>query len=312
MPRAKCNNVDIEYEIRGHKGQSTILLIMGLGTQLVAWPDTLLDGLVSRGFRVVRFDNRDVGLSSKIEGTETPDIGAAIRDAIGGRPINAPYKLKDMAADTVALLDALDVDTAHVVGISMGGAIAQIIAAGYPDRTRSLVSIMSSSGRPGLALGTPEAMEVLFAPKPPAGDREAAIAHSLKTYRVIGSPGYAMTEADLRKWIARGYDRSYYPAGGLRQLLAILASGSRLELLRRIKAPTLVMHGADDPLVPVEGGIDTADNIAGAKLLVIPGMGHDLAEGLMPLWTNAIAEHCQNADNEAARVTPEKRSGLFG
>lgn len=308
MSIASANGVDLAYDAFGAPKAPTILLIMGLGTQMIAWPEPFCEALAQRGFRVVRFDNRDIGLSTKFGSAGPVDVVAAFARAAAGHPVGAPYTLNDMAADAIGLMDALRIDRAHMVGASMGGMIAQTIAARYPDRTRSLTSIMSSSGHPGLPQGRPEAIAALLAPRPDAGDREAIIAHGVRVYRAIGSPGFPTSDAGLRAKVERATDRSYYPAGMGRQLLAVLASGSRVELLKEVRVPTLVIHGADDPLVPVEAGIDTAQRISGAALTVIPGMGHDLADGLIPILSEAIADHCQAVDDgsraAAARSAP--------
>jgi pimeloyl-ACP methyl ester carboxylesterase len=307
MPIVAANGVDLAYDEVGDQKAPTILLIMGLGTQMIAWPEAFCQRLAQRGFRVVRFDNRDIGLSSKFESAAPVDVVAAFARAAAGKPVGAPYTLNDLAADAVGLMDALTIDCAHVVGASMGGMIAQVIAARYPDRTRSLVSIMSSSGNPGLPQGRPEAIAALLAPRPDAGDREGIIAHGMRVYRAIGSPGFPTPDATLRVKVEQAADRSYYPAGVGRQLLAVLASGSRIDLLKEIRAPSLIIHGADDPLVPVEAGIDTARYISGAALRIIPGMGHDLAEGLIPILADAIADHCRAVDSRTESAAP--RSG---
>jgi pimeloyl-ACP methyl ester carboxylesterase len=296
MPFVKANGIDIAYEEFGEARAPAILLIMGLGTQLVAWPEPFCKGLADRGFRVIRYDNRDVGLSTKIEGGPPPDLGAAFANLMSGKPVAAPYKLSDMAQDAVGLLDGLGIAKAHIAGVSMGGMISQLVAADFPQRTRSLVSIMSTSGDPSVPQGKPEAMAVLMAPRPDPKDREAVIKHMMNTLRVIGSPGYRVEDAELRKYVELSIDRSYYAAGLARQLVAILASGSRVEALKRIGVPTLVIHGGDDPLVPVEGGRHTAAQIRGAKLEIIPGMGHDLPTPLLPRLVELIAAHCTEAD----------------
>lgn len=300
MPVATANGIEITYDEVGDPEAPAILLVMGLGTQMIAWPEALCAALAERGFRVIRFDNRDIGLSTKIEQAAPVDLLAAFARAVAGQPVDAPYSLNDMAADTVGLMDALGIRRAHVVGASMGGMIAQIVAARYPDRTRSLTSIMSSSGDPSLPQGKPEAVSALLAPRPQADDRAVIIEASVKILRIIGSPGFSTPDAELRAKVERAIDRSYYPPGIGRQMLAILASGSRVELLKQIKAPTLVIHGEDDPLVPLEAGKDTARHVAGAKLKTVPGMGHDLADGLVPILVDAIGRHCVIADSYAA------------
>ena len=296
MPIVSANGIDIAYDEVGNQKSPAIVLIMGLGTQMIAWPDAFCAALADSGFRVIRFDNRDVGLSTKIESALPVDLATAIARAMTGKPINPPYTLGDMAADTIGLMDVLDIKRAHIVGASMGGMIAQIIAAHHQDRTRTLTSIMSSSGDPKLPPATAEAMAALLAPRPGIEDRENAIQHGMKVYRAIGSPGFPTSDPELRAKVERSVDRSYYPSGVGRQFLAILACGSRVEMLTGIKVPTLVIHGADDPLVPVEAGGDTAKHVPGSKLKIINGMGHDLATGLIPVLADAIAEHCLAAD----------------
>jgi len=302
MPLARANGLDIFYDEIGDKKAPALLLIMGLGTQMIGWPDAFCGRLADRGFHVIRFDNRDVGLSSKIDSAGDVDLLAAFANAVAGRPIVAPYNLEDMAKDAVGLMDALALDTAHIVGASMGGMIAQIIAAKHGGRARSLTSIMSSSGDPRVEQSTPAAAAVLTRRRPPRDDREASIQFAVDAYRVIGSPAYPAPEADLRAQIARAYDRSKYFAGFPRQLAAVLATGSRVELLKTIRASTLVLHGAEDPLIPVGAGMDTARHIAGATLKIIPGWGHDLPAPLIPALVEAIATHCVQADRGAARA----------
>jgi len=222
MPSISSNGIRLEYAESGNPADPVILLIMGLGTQLVAWPDTLCDGLAGLGFRVVRFDNRDVGHSTKNQTLDEEDIGALALKAMRGKPFTPPYTLNDMAADALGLLDALGIARAHIVGISMGGMIAQIMAAEHADRVLSLTLIMTHSGNPKLPPGKPEAMAALFAPRPDGSDPEAVVAHTMKTYRVIGSPGYRMSDADLRAWVERSTQRVYHPLGAGMQLIAVL------------------------------------------------------------------------------------------
>src|SRR6476620_7428962 len=252
MPVIPANGIEIAYDDRGSQTDPAILLIMGLGTQMTAWPEAFCDDLAVRGFRVVRFDNRDVGLSTKFEAARPVDLGAVLQRVMAGEKINPPYDLTDMAADTIGLMDRLGIEKAHVVGASMGGMIAQIVAAEYSERTRSLVSIMSSSGDPGLPQATPEAMAAMMKPRPDGSNRELAIQHGMGIYRAIGSPGFPTSYNELRIKVGAAFDRSYYPAGVGRQFAAIEANGSRVEMLSKVSVPTLVLHGADDPLVPVE------------------------------------------------------------
>jgi pimeloyl-ACP methyl ester carboxylesterase len=296
MPVASANSIKLFYDEVGDPSAPVILLIMGLGVQMIEWPETFCEGLAKRGFRVVRFDNRDIGLSTKFESAAPVDVPATFARVMSGQPIEVPYLLNDMARDTIGLLDAISVQRAHLVGLSMGGMIAQIIAAEHTERVRSLVSIMSSSGDPNLPPGKPAAMALLTAPLPSPQDREARIEFGVKVWQTIGSPGFPTPEAKLRAKVMRAVERSSYDKGFSRQLVAILADGSRVNRLKRIVAPTLVIHGADDPLIPVECGEDTARNIPGAKLMIEPGMGHDLPEALIPTLVEAIAAHCQAAD----------------
>jgi len=296
MPIVSANGIEVAYDDRGNKNDPVILLIMGLATQMIAWPEAFCDGLVASGFRVIRFDNRDVGLSTKFDAAPAIDLAAIFQDAIAGRKLNVPYDLTDMARDTIGLMDSLSIPKAHMVGASMGGMIAQNLAGRHPDRVQSLVSIMSSSGDPGLPPGKPEAMAAIMQPRPDNTDRESAIQRGMKILQIVGSPGFPSSEAEMRAKVGAAFDRSYYPAGVGRQFAAIMADGSRVALLKNISVPTLVLHGADDPLVPVEAGKHTAAQISGSKLTVIPGMGHDIPIGLIPVLVEAIAAHCETAD----------------
>lgn len=290
MPLARANGIEICYETFGQRENPPVLLVMGLGGQMILWEEPFCEGLAERGFFVIRFDNRDVGLSTKFEDAPVPDI----QKALAGEPIEAPYTLWDMAADAVGLLDALGIERAHVVGMSMGGMIVQCMAIRSPERLRSMTSIMSTTGAPDVGQPTPEALEALLAP-PPAS-REAAIEQGVRTWQVIGSPAYPREESELRAMVARAYDRSFYPAGTARQLAAILATGDRTPALRAVRVPTLVIHGEEDALVPVSGGRATAEAVPGAKLITFPGMGHDLPRPLWPQILDAIAAHARAAD----------------
>ena len=296
MPIASANSIKLFYDEVGDPSAPVILLIMGLGGQMIEWPETFCEGLSKRGFRVVRFDNRDAGLSTKFDSAAPVDVAAVFARAASGQPIEAPYVLNDMASDSIGLLDALGIERAHIVGASMGGMIAQIMAAEHNERVRNSVSIMSTSGGPNLPRGKPEIMALLVAPLPPPEARETRIQFGIKFWQTVGSPRYPTPEATLRAKVTRGIERSSYVEGRPRQLVAVVADGSRVERLKRIVAPTLVIHGADDPLVPIENGKDTARNIPGAKLMIEAGMGHDLPEALIPTLVEAIAAHCQAAD----------------
>jgi pimeloyl-ACP methyl ester carboxylesterase len=288
MPRARTHDVELEYETFGREGDPALLLIMGLGAQMIFWHDELCSALVERGFHVVRFDNRDVGRSTWLDAAGMPDVMGVMAAVLQGRPVEAPYLLRDMAGDTAGLLEVLDIPAAHVVGASMGGMIAQTLAIEHPERVRSLTSIMSTTGSRDLPPARPEAMGALLTPIPT--EREAAIERSVEIFRLIGSPGFPFDEAEMRARAARAFDRGVNPAGVARQLVAILASGSRREALGSVRAPTLVIHGAADPLVPVEAGRDTAQAVPGAELLEIEGMGHDLPQALWPTFVDAIAK----------------------
>jgi len=290
MPTAPVNGLEIYYEQTGPEGGAPIVLIMGLGAQMTLWPDELVMDLAGRGFRVTRFDNRDIGLSQKLGHHGLPDLGAMMAAAMMGGPVKAPYTLHDMAADAAGLMDHLGIAKAHWVGASMGGMIAQILAATRPERTQSLVSIMSSTGRPGLPPAEPHVMAALMTP-PPSGEREVVINHLINLNKVIGSPGYPADLARARETYGRQVDRSVYPEGSARQMAAIVASTGRHELTEKIAVPTLVIHGADDALVPLAHGQDTANSIKGARIEIIPGMGHDLPLPLVPKMAELIAGH---------------------
>jgi pimeloyl-ACP methyl ester carboxylesterase len=266
----------------------------------VLWPDELCATLAGAGHYVVRFDNRDVGLSTKLEQPRRPKLVRAALAARLGFKVRAPYTLDDMARDTVGLLDALELPRAHVVGASMGGMIAQIVAARHPQRVDSLTLIMSTSGNPRLPQARLD-LQLRLVRRPLAGDRETLIRHSMDLWRAIGSPQFPAGDEVLRAKVERSYDRSSYRHGLARQTLAIIASGSRVPLLKRITAPTLVIHGAEDPLVPVAAGHDLAQHIPGARLSIIPGMGHDLPAPLLPTFSRLIVQHAKEAEHARRR-----------
>lgn len=291
--QTSANGVSITYEDKGPREAPVILLVMGLGGQLTLWPDEFVEALNAHGFRTIRYDNRDVGLSTRFDKAGVPNLKWMFVKAAIGLPVRPAYTLADMAADGMALLDHLGIKRAHVVGASMGGMISQHIAARYPDRVLSLTSIMSTTGNRRLPRANKEAMQVL-ANRPMSGDKEDLIAYSVRAARVIGSPGYPATEERLQRRVRSDFERGWYPQGVARQMAAIVADGDRRAMLKDIKAPTLVIHGEADPLVPIAGGRDTAENIAGARLLTIPGMGHDLPLALVDTLADAIAEHAQS------------------
>lgn len=284
MACVPANGIRLAYESFGPERGPAVLLIMGLGGQMTRWNVELCELLVGRGYRVIRFDNRDSGLSSHFDDAPVPDLRALQR----GEPVAVPYTLDDMAADSIGLLDALDIEGAHLAGASMGGAIAQIAAARYPARVRSLTSIMSSSGNPALPPPTPAAAAALFAPLPRQRDRESIVADSLARYATLASPAYPTERERLRRMFAAEYDRNFDPRGVGRQLAAIIASGDRRPLLQTIAAPIVVVHGAADQLIPAACGADVAHNIAGAELRLIPGMGHDFPVALSAVIADAI------------------------
>ena len=294
MPEAKANSITLHYEDNGDPANPAILLIMGLGAQMTLWPDELVAALVERGFRVIRYDNRDIGLSEKMEGAKAPGIARQVIFGKLGFPPKTPYSLSDMAADAVGLLDALGIGKAHIVGASMGGMIAQLVAAEHPDHVLSLTSIMSTTGSSKIPAAKKETLDVLTK-RPASTDREVMIEHGLKIQRTIGSPGYPMDEAYARKLVADGFDRSFYPAGMPRQIAAIVADGDRTARLADVTAPTLVIHGEDDPLVPCEGGRATAAAIPGATLKTYPGMGHSLPLELVDDMADQISAHARSA-----------------
>ena len=295
MTTAKANGLTIEYESLGDPADPAIVLIMGLGMQLLAWPDEFCRLLVRRGFRIVRFDNRDSGLSSRIAGQRSMNPMLAMIAARLGRRVRAAYGLEDMARDTVGLMDALGIERAHIVGASLGGMIAQVLAARFPARVLSLTSIMSSSGNPKVSRPKKRALQIMMGRPPRGATTEQVTAHLVDVFRAIGSPDYPIERHELHERIGRWVRRAYDPAGTARQMVAIIASGDRRRLLREIRVPTLVIHGAEDPLVRVEAGHDTARAIAGAEMLVIDGMGHDLPDPLLTTLADAIARHCSAA-----------------
>lgn len=290
MPLCATNGIELFYETFGDIENPPLLLIMGLATQMTAWDEDFCLAIVDRGFFVIRFDNRDIGLSTKIGGSG--DLIAAVMNAAQGLPVDAPYLLGDMAADAVGLLDHLGIQRAHVVGASMGGMIAQTIAIEHPERVISLTSIMSTTGEREVGQPTPEATAELLAQRP--SDREGAIQAAVQTQKVIGSPEH-FDEERARKLGTEAYDRSYRPSGVARQLVAILASGSRADGLRELDVPTLVIHGDVDPLITPSGGHRTAELVPGAELLIIEGMGHDLPPALWPQLVEAITANTRRA-----------------
>ncbi len=293
MPNVTANGIQIEYDTFGDSSAPPLLLIMGLGAQMILWDEEFCEQLAAKGHYVIRFDNRDIGLSTKIDEAGVPDIMQAMGAMASGAEIESPYTLDDMADDAAGLLDALGIDKAHVCGASMGGMIAQTIAIRHPDRVSSLTSIMSTTGDRNLPQAEPDAMAVLLTPAPT--EREAAIEHSMNIWRTIGSSGFPLDEERTRNRATLSFDRCFHPEGMARQLVAILAHGDRTPALGSVTAPTLVIHGVTDPLVPVECGRATAKAVPGADLLEIEGMGHDMPVGAWPQIVDAISAHVSKA-----------------
>ncbi len=298
MSTASANGISLEYETLGNPDHPVILLIMGLGMQLVAWPDAFCEQLAARGFRVVRFDNRDIGLSTSFDVSGVPNLLATYLKFLVHLSLTAPYLIDDMAADTAGLLDALGIERAHVVGASMGGMIAQNLAARHPSRVLSLTSMMSTTGRRGLPGPTFKARVALMQPPAQPGDIEGAVARMMNVFRAIGSPGFPEDESVLRQYCERHVRRAYQPAGTARQMLAIAASGDRTEAIRTIRAPTLILHGAADPLIPPPCGEETARVIPNAALKIIEGMGHDIPSALHTRLAGEIVAHCRGVGSQ--------------
>jgi pimeloyl-ACP methyl ester carboxylesterase len=293
---ARANGVDLCYEIFGADDGEPMLLIMGLGAQMILWDDEFCRELATRGFRVIRFDNRDIGKSSKMTGGKPLKPLELLKLRFLKIPVEAPYKLRDMADDVIGLMDVLQIKSAHLVGASMGGMIAQEIAISYPQRVRSLTSIMSTTGNPKVPPPTREASAMLMAPPPTTKDE--FLTRFAQTWKVLRVGHFPLDEAKDRERAERVFARGLNPAGVGRQLRAILASGSRKERLRAVKAPTLVIHGTVDPLVRPEGGKDTAASIPGAKLMMVDGMGHAIP---IPMWPQIIGAIDQHAHGAKAR-----------
>jgi pimeloyl-ACP methyl ester carboxylesterase len=294
---APVNGIEIAYQEVGEESGEPLLLIMGLATQMLAWDEEFCAMLAERGFRVVRFDNRDIGRSTKIDSAGVPKR----TDMLLGRRRTAPYLLRDMAEDTTALMDHLGIDSAHLVGASMGGMIAQTVAIRRPQRVRSLVSMMSSTGNRWLGMPTWKAFGTLFAR--PAAGRDAAIERTVRTFKTIGSPGYPMDEERFRELAAASYERSHSRAGIARQLHAITASGDRTAALERLRLPVTVLHGGSDPLIRPVAGRATARAIRDSRLRIFKGMGHDLPPELWPDFADEI-------EAVAQRFGPTSSSGL--
>ncbi len=274
MPKARANGIELEYESLGDDLAPPLLMIMGLGAQMIVWPDELCQLLVERGFRVIRFDNRDVGLSSK------PDVG---------------YTLDDMADDAAGLLEALAIDRAHVVGASLGGVLAQLLALRQPRRVRSLSLIMTSTGARDVGQAHPDILPMLLTTPP--SDRDGYVEQALQIRKRLSSPAYPFDEPRARRMLELAYDRCFFPLGGQRQLMAVIAAPDRTPRLAELRVPTLVLHGDSDPIVDKSGGEAVARAIPAAQLRIFPGMGHDLPAALWPTFADAIADNARSADH---------------
>ena len=300
MARVHANGIDIEYESFGRDGDPAILLIMGFAAQMTMWQQALCEQLAAKGFRVIRFDNRDIGLSTHLSHLPMPNAGELMAKRMSGQPVEVPYQLDDMAADAAALLGALGIKSAHIVGASMGGMIAQLVAINHPDVTKSLLSIMSTTGRPDLPPAKPEAMAALVTP--PASDSRAdRIAQGLIVVKTLGSPGYPGTEDELLAAVSAAVDRAPYdPAGIARQMGAIVAAPARNEALKTLRCPAMVLHGAEDPIIPVEAGQDTAASIPGCQLVIVPGMAHDFTKAILPVYLKHIGDFVAGVEAKKA------------
>jgi proline iminopeptidase len=297
MPSVPANGISLEYESLGAEGAPAIVLVMGLGVQMILWPDELCQGLVDKGFRVVRFDNRDVGLSTYLDHLGRPRVGLETLKFMLHLKVKAPYVVDDMARDTAGLIDALGLGRVHLVGASMGGMISQNLAAMAPEKVATLTSIMSSTGRRSLPGPTPAARRALMQPAAKKGDLEGGAARLVSVLTTIGSRSYPPDPARLRQFAERHVRRGMNPDGVARQLMAIAASGDRTSVVRRIKVPTLVIHGDEDPLIPPACGEETARVIleggGSAEIEIVPGMGHDFPPQVVPRLVERIAAHCK-------------------
>ena len=305
MPTLTANGIRIAFDTAGDAKSTPVLLVHGLGMQLTAWPDEFVDGLVELGFYVIRFDHRDCGLSTKFDRAGTPNLFLNWLKARLRLPLRPAYRLEDMADDALGVLSALGIARAHLVGVSMGGMVAQILAARHPRRVLSLTSIMSSSSRRGLPGPTSAARQALLRRPANPADLESIADHTVALLQAIGSPAYPTPEKQLRRRVARSLRRGYCPAGAMRQMLAVAAAPDRSELLQSITAPTLVIHGAADPLVPLACGEDTAAHVPGARFEAIEGMGHDLPAQLNERLLTLIDFHARG------KMTPDSTPRLF-
>ena len=305
MPRARLPTLELEYATHGPEAGPKVLLIMGIGQQMVSWPPALLDALAAEGLFTVRYDSRDTGLSTHFDHFIPPSVPDILRQVTQGS-LHAAYRLEDLAEDAALLLDALALSPAHVVGVSLGGMVAQLLAIHYPEHVASLTSVMSTTSERDLPAATPEALAALL-DRPKRHDRASVAAHAVQALRALAGPGYPAPDAYWADLATQAFDRDYSPAGFARHLMAVHASEPRAELLGQLRTPTLVIHGADDPLIRLECGRRTAARIPGARLEIIPGMGHDLAPALAPRLAQLIAAHVREAEAGPRRQQPTGR-----
>ncbi len=294
MPSVKANGIEIAYDSFGTRADPALLLIRGFSGQMLGWDEDFCGAIAREGYFVLRFDNRDVGLSTKFDAVGAPDMGKLAVALQSGGDVTVPYRLEDMADDAVGLLDALSIERAHVCGVSMGGMIAQLVAIRHPQRLRSLISYMSTTGEPGLPPATPQAQAAIISP-PPEG-REAAIEHTVEVHRALAGDELGFDEAWTRDMAERSWERSSYSDGALRQMAAIVAARPRTRALASVRVPTLVLHGSADPIIPVEHAHQTAQAIPGAELVVIEGLGHDIGPPGWPFSIPTIVEHLRKVD----------------
>ncbi|WP_296582140.1 alpha/beta hydrolase [Xanthobacter sp.] len=301
MPRVKANGLDIAFDSFGPLDGEAILLIAGLGVQMIRWPDPFCAALAGYGFRVIRFDNRDAGGSTHLDQHTPPDLGALVASLMAGRRPEVPYTLHDMAADAVGLLDALAIPRAHVVGLSMGGMIAQIMSSEHPGRVLSLTSIMSGTGNPALSRAEPDVLAMMMRPAPdPVRDEAGFVAHSLAFARRIAGPAHPVDDGAHRRLVLEEARRAHDPRGARRQLAAMAVAEDRRARLATIAVPALVIHGACDPLIPPACGADTAASIPGAEFLLVEGMGHHVPASLHPRVADAIVRVARSAGSDQA------------
>lgn len=300
MATLKANGIDITYELSGPPTGPPLLLVMGYASQMTSWPDEFHEAFAKAGFRVIRFDNRDAGLGHKHHGI-FPDIGAAAKAMAGGKKPDVPYTLNDMADDAAALLDALDIPSAHVAGASMGGMIAQLMAIRHPAKVRSLISMMSTTSDPSLPRSDPRAQEALMS-RPPAEDKDSVTDHAVKTRLVIASPGFPEDQMKVRARFAANYDRSYYPQGAIRQWAAIMATPPRTEQLKKLNVRALVLHGDADILIHPDAGRHTAALIPNARLEIIEGWGHNMPIAAVPVITAPMIDFICEVDRDRAEA----------